>query len=224
MAAKCQNRPVSTPVACEGAPIHHLKMALTFFGTDTDLRTIWEWLFHVPGMRIFEDHSAPDQPNRWFNSLEEIQRIEDIGLRSLAAWPETVGGRPRVNLITFNVDTQRKLGAKGRTTLLSPALIQVRRNNDQNGCLASTTLSCWTEAGARQRSVFPEDMLDEVDWAKLRSIVGKVQRQITKSAPAKLRSYAVLPDAAKKFQAGQIMLWNWGEACAFPSPLVTVSP
>jgi hypothetical protein len=198
-------------------------MALTFFGTDTDLRSIWKLLFDVPGMRVFEDHSVPDQPNRWFNTLDEILSVKNISWHPLAAWPETVGGKPRVKSITFDANTQRKTGAKGRTALLSPALIHVSRNNDQNGCLASATMSCWNEAGARQRSIFPEDFLNEVDWPALRSIMSKAQRQITKSAPAKLRSYPVMPDAFSKLVAGEIMLWNWGEACTFPSPLITLA-
>jgi len=199
-------------------------MTNIFFATDADIAQVWQWLFEVPGMKIFEDYSSPDKPNRWFNTWDEISDALDSESRwLLAAWPETAGGRPRVDKISFDADTQRKLGAKGRTALRSPATINVRRNNDQNGCLASASIACWTEKGARQRSILSEEFIDEVDWAKLRSIVSKIQRQVIKSSPAKLRSYPVMPDAYERFRAGEINLWNWGEACSYPSPLVTLT-
>lgn len=193
----------------------------TFFGTDADIAQIWRWLFEIPETRIFEDYSRPDRPNRWFDTWDEISACLNSGGISLAAWPEAAGGRPLADEIVFNAETQRELGARGRTILHSPATIKVQRNNDQNGCLASAWIACWNEKGARQRSIFAEDVIDRVDWAKLRSIAGKIQRQVTKSAPARLQSYPVMPDAFEKFRTGRIRLWAWGEACSYPSPLVT---
>jgi hypothetical protein len=198
-------------------------MAMTFFGTQSDIAQVWQWLFDVPEMRLFEGYSRPDKPNRWFDNWDTVSRYVDDGGWTLTAWPQSVGGRPRIERITFTPETQRELGGKGRTVLLSPASIRVNRNNDQMGCLADSSMTCWTEKGARGRSIFPEEFLDEVDWVKLRSIVSKIQRQITKASPAKLRACPIMPDAFEKLQAGEIRIWNWGEACSFPSPLITMT-
>lgn len=195
-------------------------MTATFFATDVDLVQVWRWLFTVPGMKIFEAYSIPDKPNRWFDTWEEILAYLDGGGHSLAAWPATVGGKPRMDRITFDTNTQRKIGAKGRAALLSPATIKVRRNNEQNGCLASASIGYWTEKGARQRSIYPVEFLDEIDWKQFRSIAGNIERLVAKSAPAKMRSYSVMPDAFTRYSNGEIMLWNWGEPCAYPSPLI----
>lgn len=195
-------------------------MTATFFATDVDLVQVWHWLFDVPGMRIFEEYSVPDKANRWLETWEEISAYLDGGGYSLAAWPSTVGGMPRMSEITFTTNTQRKLGAKGRTVLQSPAIIKVGRNNPQNDCLASASIGYWTEKGARQRSIYAGDFLDEVDWKQFRSITRRIERLIAKSAPAKMRSYPVMSDAFSRFRNGEIMLWNWGEPCAYPSPLV----
>lgn len=157
-------------------------------------------------MKILEDYSAPDSPNRWLDTWAEVSEHLNNGHRNLAAWPESVGGRPRKEAITFNSITKRKLGASGRTVLASPALIKVGRNNDQNGCLANASIACWSEKGARQRSAFSEEFLNEVDWPKLRSIIVKIQRQITKASPAKLRSYPIMPAAFDKLRTGEIGL------------------
>lgn len=195
-------------------------MALTFFATDIDLAEVWRSLFTQPGMKIFEDYSIPDSNNRWFTEWSQLADVIHLKSSSLAAWPEPAGGKPRIEQVIFDAKTQRKFGKRGRTVLRSPALIKVGRNNDQNGCLASASVSSWTEKGARQRSIFEPAFLDEVDWKQLRSSVARVERFIRKSSPAKLHSYPVMPNAFDRFQKGEICLWNWGEACAYPSPHV----
>ena len=193
-----------------------------FFGTDLDHAQVYRWLLAFQGMQLFEDYSRPDQQSRWFETWEAAESTSDLVPWNLAAWSENIGGRPRIQNINFNQNTQRKLGARGRMALHSPATIKLGRDNDQNGCLANSSISCWTEKGARQRSIYPDEFLDEVDWPQLRSTVGKVQRQIAKSAPAKMRAYAIMPDAYEQLRAGRINLWNEGSECTFDSPLITV--
>lgn len=170
---------------------------------------------------ICEEYSRPDQPNRWFHNADELATAPDAFDQTLAAWSQTFGGRPFAERIAFEPGTQRRFGATGRTILRSPAFIRVFRNNDQNGCLASAYLSCWTEKGARQRSVFSDGVLNSVDWKKLAAASTSVVRQLKKASPAKLRSYPIMPDAWTKLRAGQIKLWNWGAECAYPSELIT---
>lgn len=196
-------------------------MALTFFGTELDHAQVYQWLLDFPEMKLFEDYSRPDHENRWFDSWEMVEEATDLQWWSLAAWSESIGGRPRAERISFDANTRRKLGAKGRTALRSPSTIKLGRNNDQNGCLASSSISCWTEKGARQRSIYSEEFLDEVNWSQLQSMVRKVERQIKKSAPAKIHAYAIMPNAFEQLRAGRITLWNWGEPCAIDSPHIT---
>jgi hypothetical protein len=197
-------------------------MTMTFFATGVDISQIWQWLFEVPGMSILEDYSIPDQPNRWFGSWDEVASYLATGGCSLAAWPASVGGRPRQEKISFNPELQNKLGGKGRTVLRSPVFIHVIRNNEQEGCLADSRISFWNAKGVRQRSIYPDEFIDEVDWVAHRLITGKIARQIRKASPAKLRSYPIMPDAFAKLKAGELRLWNWGTECSFPSEFVAL--
>lgn len=197
-------------------------MQIDFFGTDDDIKHIWQWLFAVPDMKVFEDYSEPDELNHWFSNWEDfLTRFEDHK-GFLAAWLASVGGVPRERYIVFEPNTQRKLNAVGRTILESPALIHIFGLGDTNGCLGNSSIKCWSEKGVRLRSSFTEEFCDEVDWPLLRSIVGNIQRQLKKTCRAKLRNVPIMPDAFNKFQNGQIKLWNWGQECKHPSEFIAV--
>ncbi|MEW9307438.1 hypothetical protein [Labrys neptuniae] len=193
-------------------------MQTSFFGTDVDAVQVLRWLYDIPEMRFFENHSRPDQPNRWFETWDKTLAYFEGGRSSLAAWPQNVGGVPFLEQITFALDTQRQLDAKGRSVLHSPALIRIIRNSDQNGCLAATNITCWNEKGVRQRSMFSEDIIDSVDWKAFGSIERGIQRKVKTSSPAKLGSTPIMPDAFQHLEAGQIKLWGWGIECDGQSP------
>ncbi|PRH84212.1 hypothetical protein C5L14_28425 [Labrys okinawensis] len=106
-------------------------MQTSFFGTDVDAVQVLRWFYDIPEMKFFEDHSRPDQPNRWFETWDETVAYFQGGRSSLAAWPRNVGGTPVREQISFTGDLQRQLGAKGRSVLHSPALIRIIRNGDQ---------------------------------------------------------------------------------------------
>ncbi len=197
-------------------------MQITFFATNADLLQIAQWLLDAPGMRLFEAHSRPDQPNRRFATIEDVAQLLGEGAISFSAWLETTGAPPAARWIAFEPNTQRKLGAMGRTALDSPAMIGVSRNNDQNGCLASSSISCWTEKGARQRSFYPQEALNEVDWKALQSFTAALQRKLKKAAPAKLHACPIMEDAFAKLQAGDLRLWNFGAPCTYPSSDITL--
>jgi hypothetical protein len=196
-------------------------MGLIFFATDGDLTDVSSWLFQVPGMRFFEEYSAPDQQNRWFEEPDEIADLLRNGAHTLAAWPSGVGGKPEQKEVVFSKAQRDELGASGRTVLTSPAIIRVNRNTDLPGCLNPFSISCWTERGARQRSMYDEEVLNSVAWPKLASIVSGIQRQIRKSSPGKLHSYPIMPAAYTKLVDGDVQLWNWGEKVGYPSSYIT---
>jgi hypothetical protein len=195
-------------------------MSLIFFGTDDDIRQIWLWLFETPGMRLFEQSSRPDQSNRWFDTWTDAVNYLNDGGYSLAAWFEPAGGMPKTRQVSFIAKLSTRLGGEGRSLLHSPATIRIGRNNDQNGCLASGSISCWTENGARRGYAFWDADCELIDWRKLQKEVSRIQRMIVKQSPAKLRSYPVLPDAFARYKSGTQNLWNWGSECSYPSDLV----
>lgn len=196
-------------------------MQTNFFGTQADISQLWRWILEIPGVAVCEESSRPDQENRWFHSWEELEAAPDAVRQTLAAWSPVFGGTPVARRIVFEPDTQRRTNATGRTVLHSPAFIHVRQNNEQNGCLAAAYISCWTEKGARQRSVLPDPLLDSVDWKKFTATVGSLVRRLKKASPAKMRSCPIMPDAWANLQEGKIKLWNWGTECAYPSELIT---
>lgn len=202
---------------------HRASMQITFFATNTDLLQIAQWLLDEPGMTLVEAYSRPDQPNRQLRTVEDVGQLIGEGAWGFSAWLETTGAPPCARWIEFEPNTQRKLGAKGRTELHSPAMIGISRNNDQNGCLAASYLSCWTEKGARQRSFNSEEALNDVDWKTLRSFTASFHRKLKKTAPAKLHSYPIMKDAFGKVRAGQLELWNFGAPCIYPSPEIALT-
>lgn len=198
-------------------------MQITFFATNVDLLQIADWLLDEPGMTLIEAYSRPDQPNRRLKTVEDVARLTQEGALGFSAWLETTGAPPRARWIEFEPNTQRKLGARGRTELISPAIIGVRRNTDQNECLASSYITCWTEKGACQRSFHSETSLNEVDWKALRSFTASLHRKLKKAAPAKLHAYPIMEDAFGKLRAGDLRLWNFGAPCTYPSPNIALT-
>jgi hypothetical protein len=198
-------------------------MRAIFFATDVDLLKVVQWFLEVPGMTLFEHASRPDLPNRQFCTVEDVEQSFREPGRNIAAWLESTGARPLLKYIQFEPNTQRRLGAKGRTELVSPSMIHIRRDNDQNGSLGAAHISCWNEKGARGHSMYTDDVLDQVDWKALRSITGSLQRKLTKASPAKLRAYPIMEDAFSELREGRLSLWNWGAACSYPSPHIAVA-
>lgn len=189
-----------------------------FFATDADLLTIVRWLLETPGIRVFEPASRPDLPNRQFRSVDEVaQSFQEPG-RDIGAWDEATGCPPILRHIEFNLHTQRELGAKGRTELVTPALIRIGRNSYQNGCLSYSYISSWNEKGARQRSMYSDEVLEQVNWRALRSTTERLRRSISKNSPAKFGTYPIMDHAFSELKEGKLSIWGWGAPCSYPSP------
>ena len=69
-----------------------MPMTVIFYAAMDDLTDLSRRLFEVPGIKLFEEYSAPDQPNLFFKSPDEISSYLSEGARSFAAWPSEVGG------------------------------------------------------------------------------------------------------------------------------------
>lgn len=198
-------------------------MQVNFFATTEDWVTLWSWIMEIPGIRVLEAHSRPDLKNREFPTIDIIAAAIREGDYCMAAWPSSVGGEPRIERIVFEPDTARRLQAKGRWTLHSPAMVTFMQHGEQaSGCISPGYFSHWSEVSARQRSVYSGEFLDEVDWKQLASIARKLSGRIRKSSPAKLGGASVLPDAWRLVEASQAKLWGWGEEIDKTSPHLTV--
>ena len=112
-------------------------MSLTFFATDIDLLEVWRRILSIPGMKVLEEYSVPDQPNRLFETVDAVADELQKPAPSLAAWFEPSGGQPRAEAIRFTPQVRAEIGARGRTILCSPALVKIHRHGEQAGCLAS---------------------------------------------------------------------------------------
>ena len=197
-----------------------MAMALNFFAADDDLTEVVSWLFQVPGMKFFEEYSAPDQQNRWFERADEVTDRLKSSPHMLAAWPSDVGGKPKQKAVRFNKELQDEFGGTGRTILESPAIIRVRRVTEIPECINPFSISCWTEKGARQRSNYDEKALDSVDWSRLTSIVASIERRIKKTSPGRLNSQPILPGAYKRLVDGDAQIWAWGKKVGSRSSLI----
>ena len=186
-------------------------MTIIFYAAMDDLTDLSRRLFEVPGIKLFEEYSAPDQPNLFFKSPDEISSYLSEGARSFAAWPSEVGGGLTRKNVAFSREYREEIGKKGWTILESPAIIRVNATTDVERCLNPYSMSCWTEKGARQRSIFNEEVIERVDWSKLRSIVGSVERWIKKCSPVALNSHPIMPAAHTELNEGNAVLWNFGE-------------
>ena len=133
-----------------------MPMTILFYAAMDDLTDLSRRLFEVPGIKLFEEYSAPDQPNLFFKSPDEISSYLSEGARSFAAWPSEVGGGLTRKNVAFSREYREEIGKKGWTILESPAVIRVTATTDVEGCLNPYSMSCWTEKGARQRSIFNE--------------------------------------------------------------------
>ncbi|HYC75881.1 hypothetical protein [Brevundimonas sp.] len=198
-------------------------MSFTFFATNADLLHIAKWVLDDPELMLFEGASQPDKPNRWFKTADEVGCLFTDGTPPIDIWVESAGAPPRARSVTFGKDVQQKLGGQGRTLLESPAVIRLMRNGDQMGCLSWSQLSNWTEKGARQRSTFPTELLDAVDWKAVRSASSRIQRTIRNVSPAKLHAYPIMPDAFSRMQSSEgLRLW-WGGAVGYLCPSIAVA-
>lgn len=196
-------------------------MQTNFFATTDDWVNLWTWIMEMPGMRAIEHYSRPDQPNRDFPTIASIEAAIREGDYAMAAWPSSVGGKPRTQRIDFEPNTARSIGAKGRWVAHSPALITFMRHNEQRrGCLSPSYFTSWSEAGARQTSILPEEILNEVDWKAFSSVTRGIARKIRAESPAKLGGATILPDAMRRLVAGEHKLWGWGKEVDASSPQI----
>lgn len=201
-------------------------MQISFFATEIDEFEVWRLAFALPGMRVYESAVHGEGPLREFFTAEEVCEARAAEPHIfLKLHPSLVGGAPTLDLTPRDERYPPEPGNIHLQKLVGPALIGFnwygwQRNSPS--CLQNTVFSAWNPAGARSRSMYSDDYLDDVDWKMLASIFGKLQRQIHNMAAAQIGSGRVLPDAFRRLASGEITLWGWGEDVSISSPNLVI--
>ena len=159
-------------------------MTLYFFATDEDVFSLAEWLIASEQFRIFEGYSRIDRPIRELHTVADFAAMHE-GLPSilLRGWSPTFTTNPEFRRFKLN-----PAFGDHRTTLEGAAIVQIEGGRLVGENLYPACVSHWSEAGARARSVYPVEDLDEVNWANLRRASGRIGRAIKSRSSAKLRT------------------------------------
>ncbi len=170
---------------------------LNFFAVTSDIELVLDFIFEQTDCRVFEAYSRPAHRLREFSSLAELQTSDVLevnhGRYFLRMIPRGVGTEPKVR--TFKL---KKTGQK-RSEINAPAMFQIVQGGPakpRSQAIVTSTFSHWNEAGARQRSLYPNWLLARTDWKYMRRVSGRIHRHIkNKLAVAKVGFQPVLPGA-----------------------------
>lgn len=182
---------------------------LDFFALRKDIESVVEYIFDETDCRVFEAYSRPGHELREFNNLEALRDSDHL---------EANHGRYFIRVISrsvncdpiFNEFTLTKTGQK-RFDVEAPPMFQITQGHtldDADGALYWSVYSHWNEAGAKERSYYPDEVLDAVDWKAVRKVSGRIYRFIkNKLAVANVGPRPVLPCAFKAMD-NDLTLWR----------------
>ena len=168
---------------------------LNFFAITSDIELVLEFVFEQTDCRVFEAYSRPGCELREFTNISQLRESDFLdanhGRYFLRALSRGVGIEPIVKEFTLD-----KTGEK-RQSIDAPAMFQVVQGGPaitESNAIRSSTFSHWNEAGAKQRSVYTDDLLNRTNWKHMRLVSGQTHRHIkNKLAVARLHSQPVLP-------------------------------
>ncbi|ALO42788.1 hypothetical protein [Pseudoalteromonas phenolica] len=177
-----------------------------FFASDDDFIDLVDWLLTETDFKIFEAYSRIDHDIRQIVTAKDLVDLANERKNSsflLRFWSPSVTNEPVFKSIKLNPNI-----GKFRTSLEGAGVIQLEHGRVENNRIFNSTLSHWNEAGAKAKCMYPTDV---VDWKKLRSISGQLNRHIkNKLAHAKVGSAPVLKGAIKQIDSG-LPLWYCGK-------------
>jgi len=163
---------------------------LDFYAAAVDLRVLLSFIYSHTDIVIFDSYSEFDQEVRRFESVEQVEAVHHLGMHPavhLQLWSPTVMKRPIIRRIEL-----KGSGHTFRYAVEGAGLMQLYPDGAKDGVIYHTHFGCWSEAGARQRSIHPAD---DCDWRALSKVSGQIQRQVRKMATAKLHARPVLRHA-----------------------------
>jgi hypothetical protein len=178
----------------------------SFYAVTEDLRQLFHFLFEETDVRVFESYSEPDAVLREFRSYQELTAAFAIGVdeygngnrHKLQLWSPRV--TQAVSIGRFDLKPTVRRSQKFRHSISGVGLIQLYLGGRHENQITESHYGHWNEAGARQRSC---GNVDEVDWAALKLLSGRVQRHLrNRLAAAKVESLPILAGAYAEMQAG----------------------
>ena len=181
---------------------------LDFFALKSDIERVLEFVFNQTDCRVYEAYSRPGHKLREFTNLDHIVESDFL---------EANHNRYFVRLLSRSVGidpviTECTLAKTGevRQEVYSPGIFQIvegQRLDNQNDALSWSTFSHWSEAGAKQRGAYSDELIEAIDWKAMRRVSGQIQRHIKiKLAVAKIRTRPILP-AAFEGLGDSLKLW-----------------
>jgi hypothetical protein len=196
---------------------------LNFYATTEDVVAVIDFMFSLGTLELYEAYSRKDAEIRKFSSAAEIVgsgHIEENhgGVFVRGAWASVTRGL-KVRRFSLNPSV-----GSFRHEVVGVGvfqLIQGRPHDLAQESLDRSIFSHWNEAGARQRSAFDRVELDEVNWAELRRLSGKVHRQVRDSlSVARVPTGHVMPGAYRWVQEGG-KLFGYPTLISVGSPMMT---
>jgi hypothetical protein len=171
---------------------------LDFYAVDDDLRELLSFIYADTDIVVFESYSEYDRELRQFDSVAEIEAIHTLGTHlalHLQLWSPSVMKRPIVRRIELDVP-----GHTFRYAVEGAGLMQLYLDGVKDGVIYHSHFGCWSEAGARERSIHPAD---DCDWRALSRVSGQIQRHVRRRmAGAKLYARPVLRHAVGAVRQG----------------------
>jgi hypothetical protein len=119
----------------------------------------------------------------------------------LQLWSQAAMKSPIIRRIDLKVH-----GHSFRYSVEGAGLMQLYLDGVKDGIIHHTHFGCWSEAGAKQRSIHPTA---DCDWRALAKVSGQIQRHVRqKLAVAKLHGRPVLRHAFDSVSHGSRFLFH----------------
>jgi hypothetical protein len=187
-----------------------------FYATPEDHQPLLEWMFAEGTCEVYESYSAHEQPLLRFGSANEVLRQFERRHANGKPWdavhlqlyvpgtgPPFVARRIAVNPTACDGATFRYCAEGwGLVQLYLAAPRDGRLNDSHTNHNSRVRAEAW--AGTAQDEQGPEAW----DFRRITSFSSRLNRQIRKSAVAKIGSRVVLPGALRQWEAG-LSLWPY---------------
>jgi hypothetical protein len=193
---------------------------LDFYGIDSDLDRVLEFVFSQPGLRVFESYSAFSQELTEFTSADLLKRTVNVGICKgdvpsalLQLVVPSASTLYRVRRITLSSDKCE--GHSFRHAIDGWGLIQLYLGGiGPNGIVRShTNHNSPARARAWEQTVPDMGSAKWWDWAQVTSVSSALNRFIrNKLSVSKLGSRPVLPAAQNAFAGGMLPSDTFGKA------------
>ena len=184
--------------------------SLQFYATPNDIRDIVRFVYEETDCQIYEPYSRVNKELRCFANQQtfdaENPAAASHGRLYLALLSPSVTSGPEIQ----KYELSESAGGGFRYKIAQPGVISLQEGGIQNvedRSLDWSSVGHWSEKGAWQRSSFPDEMLEAVNWRELERISRKIRYHVSnRLAVAKHRSRPILEDAYRQMQDG-LRLW-----------------